>query len=32
MEEYKFRGKSIDDLKKMSIQELMVIANADFRR
>jgi small subunit ribosomal protein S19 len=32
MEEYKFRGKSIDELKKMSIEELMVIANADFRR
>ena len=32
MEEYKFRGKSIDDLKKMSNEELMKIANADFRR
>ncbi|MCW1294419.1 MAG: 30S ribosomal protein S19 [Candidatus Parvarchaeum sp.] len=32
MEEYKFRGKSIDELKKMSNEELVKIANADFRR
>ncbi len=32
MEEYKFRGKSIDELKKMPNEELVKIANADFRR
>lgn len=32
MEEYKFRGKSIEELKKMSSEDLVKIANADFRR
>ena len=32
MEEYKFRGKSVDELKKMTIEELAKLANADFRR
>ena len=32
MEEYKFRGKNIDELKKMSYEELAKLANADFRR
>ena len=32
MEEYKFRGKSVEELKKMSNEELAKIANADFRR
>ena len=32
MEEYKFRGKSIEELKKMSNEELVKLANADFRR
>ncbi|EFD92624.1 MAG: ribosomal protein S19 [Candidatus Parvarchaeum acidophilus ARMAN-5] len=32
MEDYKFRGKSIDELKQMSNEDLAKIANADFRR
>ncbi|MCL4391547.1 MAG: 30S ribosomal protein S19 [Candidatus Parvarchaeota archaeon] len=32
MEEYKFRGKTIDELSKLSNEELAKIANADFRR
>ncbi len=32
MEEYKFRGKTIEELKNLTNEELAKIANADFRR
>ncbi|MDP8012523.1 MAG: 30S ribosomal protein S19 [Nanoarchaeota archaeon] len=32
MEEYRYRGKSVDDLSKLSLHELIPIVNADLRR
>ncbi len=32
MEDFKYRGKTIDELRKMSNEELMPLVNADLRR
>ncbi|MCL4399541.1 30S ribosomal protein S19 [Candidatus Parvarchaeota archaeon] len=32
MAEYRYRGKTIEELKKMNNEELMKLVNADFRR